>query len=657
MNEAKNSGITTVEFNLSIESGLPEAAFGIDSKYHDGKLTVVLSGSTSSDVLYAAYTFLEKGGCFFDITGPVYPDTFDWESVKNYSEEIVPTVKKRGIRQHLNFPMDLSAWSLADAKGYIRNLSRMRFNSMTFHSYPGQWYEVKRKDTTEYAGHFFYGDVHLVPDYQPIKAIAVNKKYYCIPEIEPYFEDQAKRSKMAIEWLREVMTEARKTGMEVQFSFEPRVQDTAIGRTAETVGAILKEYPMIDALELITEEAGGWGPQTTRENTEKVIVDHFGRQYLNDSVIMQPVRDKQSDLAYIYGQIGHNAKLIRYLKENRLVPDNLSLVLGIYVVIPDYAAPAYYLAGKLLPDDEISVLSGYGSRSVNNNIPKILKDEDDRNRAIIYSWIELDGMMYLQQNGIGGIHDIVAQSVKNTSDHRAHAILFNHWRTAENKVTARYAAQSGLYGAVDPSDFYRHYAAAHGIGDTEGFALAMQDLEQADIASINNVNGMGFCWTGRWRKGGPVAGYSVEKLKTTQDAYMKVLDDLKRCSPSAQSQSARQLIALLDNRIRTTVIYLKAFEKARGLAPYHAKKELSEAEQQEYVRICNESLAILEQYIDVYASINADRGCSGNLVSLWYGPVKALKYLREKYGGIPFDNDIPEGTAVDAPPLPIINYN
>ena len=78
-------------------------------------------------------------------------------------------------------------------------------------------------------------------------------------------------------------------------------------------------------------------------------------------------------------------------------------------------------------------------------------------------------------------------------------------------------------------------------------------------------------------------------------------------------------------------------------------------DKQAYVQICNESLALLEQYIDIYASDNADRGCSGNLVSMWYGPVKALKFLREKHGGIPFDDDVPEGTAVDAPPLPVIN--
>ncbi len=655
LRQAAKADIRTIRFELVVQPELPESAFAVGSTLQDGKLSVNLFGRTPSDVLYAAYTFLEQGGYLFEITGPVYPEKFNWNKVKNYTEKVIPAVKQRGIRQHLNFPMDLSAWPLSDAKKYIGNLSRMRFNYITFHSYPGQWYEVTRNDTTEYAGHFFYGDVHLVPDDRHIKAIAVNKKYYCIPEIEPFFDDIPKRSRMAVEWLRGVIEEAKNTGMKVQFSFEPRNPDTAIDKTVETVKAILKEYPMIDALELITEEAGGWGPQTTREKTEKTVVDHFGKAYLKDEVVMQPVKEKQSDIAYIYAQTGHNIKVIKYLTDNQLVPEGLSLKLGIYVVIPDYARPAFYLARKSLPETEISLLSGHHSRNVRDNVPKVFKNREDWDHSIIYSWIEFDGMMFLQQNPVGSIRDIVAMAVENTSDHRANKILYNHWRTAENKVTARYAAVSGLYGATDPATFYRQYAAAYGIDDEEGFARAMQDLENADLASIDNIGGIGFCWMGRWRRGGPVSGYDIGKLKTTREAYQKVLDDLKQCARTITNNEAYNLIALLDNRVRTTIIYLKTFEKARRLATYHTEKTLSGKEKKTYVRICNESLAMLEQYIDVYAAMNADRGCSGNLVSLWYGPVKALKYLRRENGGIPFDDSVPQGTAVDAPPLPAVN--
>ncbi len=648
-------GIERIDFSFVVNKELPEAAFAVDSKREEDKLIVKLSGHTASDVLYAAYTFLEKGGFLFEITGPIYPKHFNWQALEDYKETIIAAVKKRGIRQHINFPMDLSAWSLSEAKEYISNLSRMRFNYMTFHSYPGQWYEVKRDDDTLYAGHFFYGDVHPVPDYRPIKNIAVNKKFYCIPEIEPYFEDEAKRSELAVKWLQSVITEAKRTGMQVQFSFEPRDMGTKINKSVETVKAIINQYPMIDALEFITEEAGGWGARTTKSNTQKVIAEHFGSDYLNDSVVMKPVRAEQSDLAYVYGQVGHSAKLVKYIKENSIVPEHISLKLGIYVVIPEYARPAFYLARKSLPKTEISLMPGHHSVRVKSNSAKSIVTTDDWDHSVIYSWIEFDGMMYIQQNGISGIQSIVKQAVENTTEHRANAILYNHWRTAENRVTARYAAVSGLYGAVEPEEFYKQYAKAHGIVNSDMFSKAMKDLDDADLTSMKQIGGIGFCWVGRWRNGGNMSGYSVDKLQTVQNAYEKVLDDLKQCSGEIESEEGRNLISFLDNRIRTTIVYTKVFEKSHELASFNTKKELDENGKQEYVRICNESLALLEQYIDIYASDNADRGCSGNLVSLWYGPVKAIKFLREKHGGVPFDDDVPEGTAVDAPPLPMIN--
>lgn len=653
--QASKAGIKQVAFHFQINSEFEEAAFKVDSKLKDDIITVELSGKTPSDALYAAYTFLEKGGYVFDITGPVKPQMFKWNSLTNYSEKIIPAVKKRGIRQHINFPMDVSAWSLEEAKSYIQNLSRMRFNYMTFHSYPGQWYEVVRKDTTEQAGHFFYGDVHLVPDQEEIKAIVGNKKYFCIPEIEPVFEDKTARGKMAVEWLQNVIGEAKRTGMQVQFSFEPRNAGTEIQKTLETAKAILEQYPMIDALELITEEAGGWGPRTTEAETRQTIVEHFGEEYLNDSIVMKPVKEAKSDLAYNYGQIGHNIKAINYLREHKLVDENLGLKLGIYVVIPEYAKPAYYLARQFAPETEIAIMPGHHSTRVDNNLPEIVRNEADWDKSIIYTWVELDGMMYIQQNGISGIQNTVKQATENSSDHRANAILFNHWRTAENKVTARYAAMSTLYGHVNPNRFYTEYAEGLGIKPYGDFALAMEKLNEADLTSIKNLSGFGFCWKGRWKNGGPVSHHPVEKLQEVRHAYERVLEQLAICSDSTRAAPGLSLLSLMDNRIRTTIIYIKAFEKARELKQFDTSNPLSEEDKSEYVRICNESMALFDQYIKVYAEINADRGCAGQLISMWHGPLKGVKVYRERNGGIPFDEEIPPETAVDEPPLPIIN--
>jgi hypothetical protein len=641
---------------LKTDPALEEGAFAVRSRKTEEGYDILLTGQTPADVLYAAYTFLEKGGFVFDITGPVVPAGFDWTAVANYREKIVPAVIRRGIRQHINFPMDLSAWPVEEAKEYIRNLTRMRFNAITFHSYPGQWYEVIRQDTVEYAGHFFYGDVHTVPDYPAIRKIAVNKKYFCIPEIEPYFENTEVRSKLAIEWLQDVIGEAKHCGMRVRFSFEPRDASTDLSHSVETVRAILKEYPMIDELEFITEEAGGWGPRTTRLGTEAMIRRHFGEEMLRDSIVMAPVREEQSDLAYIYGQVGHDVALMQRLRSDKIIPDSMPVVLGIYVVIPEYARPAFYLARRYTPPGtQISIMPGHHSLRVKNNTAKVLHTPEDWQQAVIYSWIEFDGMMYIQQNGISGIQSIVQQAVAHTPDGRARAILYNHWRTAENRVTARYAALSGLYGALAPGDFYESYARSLGIAPPASFARAMTLLDSADLTAMHNVSGFAFCWVGRWRNGGPLSAFPVEKLEKVRQSYQIVLQALQPCGDKTSSTAGRDLLTLLDNRIRTTLIYLKAFEKGRELNRFDTRQPLTDTQKEAYVKICNEMLAFFEQYIDLYAGQNADRGCAGNLVSLWHGPVKGTKIYRQRFGGVDFDEEVPPGTAIDAPPLPAIN--
>jgi hypothetical protein len=347
--------------------------------------------------------------------------------------------------------------------------------------------------------------------------------------------------------------------------------------------------------------------------------------------------------------------VINYLKENKIVADNFPLKIGIYVVIPEYAKAAFHIVRNYAPDLEVAVLPGHHSFNVKNNTPNIIKNVGDWDHSIVYSWIELDGMMYIQQNGIQGIRDIVNQSVHNTTGHRGNAILYNHWRTAENKITARYAAISGLFGAVSPELFYKEYASVNGIVSEDSFVLAMKKLGEADSIAITNVSGFAFCWKGRWKNGGSFSAYPIEKLQAVRRAYEDVLISLRSCSVETTNEYGRSILALLDNRIRTTILYIKAFEKGDELKQFDTSKPLSEESKTRYAQICNEMLALFDQYIHLYAQIDVDRGCVGNLVSLSNGPINGVKVLRQKFGGVPFKEKVPFESVVDEPPLPIIN--
>ncbi|GHT71930.1 hypothetical protein AGMMS50239_41240 [Bacteroidia bacterium] len=138
----KLSGNSNPDWQLVLEtdSKLTEGSFNIQHLKNGKQNQIILRGSNDAAVLHAVYTFLEKAGVRFEITGAFIPVKVDITQLTGYSETIHPKVKKRGIRQHINFPMDISSYPLNEAKEYIRNLARLRFNFITFHSYPGHWY-------------------------------------------------------------------------------------------------------------------------------------------------------------------------------------------------------------------------------------------------------------------------------------------------------------------------------------------------------------------------------------------------------------------------------------------------------------------------------------------------------------------------------------
>ena len=63
-------------------------------------------------------------GFVFTVRGPVAPEGV-FEELTAFSLAETPVLAARGIRQHINFPMDISCYPLPEAMEYIRNLARM----------------------------------------------------------------------------------------------------------------------------------------------------------------------------------------------------------------------------------------------------------------------------------------------------------------------------------------------------------------------------------------------------------------------------------------------------------------------------------------------------------------------------------------------------
>lgn len=238
-------------FRLEVDESLPAHCYGW--RWEESALT--LRGGSESALLCCVYQLLSQLGVCFSTEGDFLKKPFALGSLPE-SQDFSPYCRYRGVRQHINFPMDISAYPLGKAKEYIRRLARMGMNAITFHSYNGQWHPYHKGEERVPAGHFFYGQRHAVPADPELTAAVDNRRTFCIPEVEAILEEPDKRERFAVYWLGQVMDTAKEAGMRLTLSVECQ-ESTPLEEEKAMVREVLALYPQIDVLELITPEVGG----------------------------------------------------------------------------------------------------------------------------------------------------------------------------------------------------------------------------------------------------------------------------------------------------------------------------------------------------------------------------------------------------------------
>ena len=642
-------------FQLKVDASMAAGSFAVRSRRRGNDVQVALAGPDGACVLHAAYTMLELAGWRFEISGPVAPQRVDLERIAACDAHIQPAVRQRGIRQHINFPMDISSYRLDEAREYIRNLARMRFNHITFHSYTNFWFEAALPDKQILAGGFFYGVRYDMPA-GPLVApyIRDNQRVFSIPQIEDAYDQPAEKSRRAIAWLQELIAESKRLGFTVQFSFEPRNAPMASSLTM--CDSILQQYPRIDVLEMITNETGGWGAASPVQDVRAAIAQYFGESTATDPAIARFIVEGQRDFAPYLKDLGHNIQLANELRKRWAGRKTPRISCGIYCGVQPYIQLSAILMRRFLPADvDFAILSGHGSRRVANNLAVSNMTADDWRRTLVYSWLEFDGIMYLQQNAVQGIRRVLEDVRSAVGLDGFRGIAFNHWRTAENRTVARYAAEATIEGPIPERDFYLRTAEALGVGAPQSYSQAMAEIDEADWLATEDLPNAGFC-----------AGWGAADLaqlvwQTPSNAanvgahYGRALERLRDCAAATTSAAGRDHLALLDNRLRCTILYLRAIEKGAALRPLcegRKPEDLSADERAKVAAICGEAYANLEKYMQLHAQLLPDRGSEGTLISLYTYTAAFFRRFRKNWGGV--GEDVPVNIDVDGPPLPIL---
>ena len=97
-------------------------------------------------------------------------------------------------------------------------------------------------------------------------------------------------SKAAMAWLAALMDEAKRVGLRIQFSLELREPDMT--ESLATIDSVLKTYPRIDTLEIITEETGMWASSVSVDELRTLVQAYFGELHATiDALLAEGQRD------------------------------------------------------------------------------------------------------------------------------------------------------------------------------------------------------------------------------------------------------------------------------------------------------------------------------------------------------------------------------
>jgi len=590
---------------------------------HSTGTTMEIRGGNASSVLCGVCEALADAGIFFEANGDSVPHGFAMDTFFRINKDVQPKFRLRGIRQHINFPMDISSYHLEDAQEYIRALARMRYNAITFHSYPRQWHKPDPNNPEDYAGRFFYGQVHKIPTDDPLTASRVqNREYYCIPEVENVFENPAEKSEYAQYWLQQIMQTAKEAGLTITLSVEITSDDDDVN--TNMLHTICTTYPMIDTLELICEESGGGKsiPDLTIEQVPDCLTKIFGTDILDADGKVPGLRN------YLPHQLNPGivtlSKLIRALEIRDRWLAGLEKVPalrgGLYITCEATLCVLRPILRKKLPEGvTMSLLPAHGSLAVANNINSSGNTSEDWQNTMYYSWAEFDGNMFIQQLETDGIEKLVSMPDTDSS----YGFCINHWRTAENTLSISYTAEAAISG-MSAAQYYAEYAAKLGITDTENFCEACKKLAWLNTYNRDNLFNIGFCHVGCWlnwcRRGNIMStrNFPVFIEERTIQSYEEIISTYTKLLQYAETKEAVSFLRLMINRCETSILHIRSLMTLDELHEhfnFDNPGPLSSEQVDKINSIIERSRSYAKEYLHLYGEILPDRGCEGQLVS------------------------------------------
>lgn len=181
---------------------------------------IYIAGYNDIGALYGVYELLEQYGAYFQISGERIPAKTDFK-VKQLNISKSPVFKYRGVLPWDNFLCGMSGYNLEDYQQLIDRLTRMKFNMLQFHFYPGMAFftETIGNQTADPSCIGMPVDVFRTKG-------AIGEKAFKGLEIfgpKPYIDNMGnprKQAEAVQEMMRDVINHAHKRGWKTCVGFE-----------------------------------------------------------------------------------------------------------------------------------------------------------------------------------------------------------------------------------------------------------------------------------------------------------------------------------------------------------------------------------------------------------------------------------------------------
>jgi hypothetical protein len=264
--------------------------------------------------------------------------------------------------------------------------------------------------------------------------------------------------------------------------------------------------------------------------------------------------------------------------------------------------------------------------------------KDSIARSMLYSWIEFDGNMYLQQNSVTGARQLLEFAKNLTGEEQVNGIALNHWRTAENRTCIAYAAKAFIRGPIAPEQVYAEYAAVYGIEDIDLYSEIMQELDDLDTLAREKLFNIGFCVNGCWIRPGLrwTENWENDAIEICRNRFDALIPKLIGCLQTAAKPAAREILRFLINRIGCSILQLECAREMKGLAAFcdHDEPErLSDQQKRMVHEACDRAMVLAQSYIRLHAEGIIDRGCEGTLISYRTTLPNYIEHIRAVFAG------------------------